>query len=430
MGKYLSIIKNCIYFATLKNDFSGGDNWGFLSFGIVKKIKKRVFRSPLKYMIMTHYKIMALIFLCVLLHGCKKNTSSELIVFDITANYPTKTLDIEDVADIEYLVLDISNDNYLFRYFHAMTDNLFICIARDQFIFFSRITGKPVGKLNRYGAGPGEYGMNTRLPVYCEIEDELFIYDFFEIKVYGMDGTFKRKLPPINNTFFPWAMYNFDDENLLINGFSLKRGGMRDSSFFLMSKQNGDVDFIHIPFEELISIIVSKDDVGTFVNVYPAVHNGKDFLLTDQSSDTVYRLTPERKLIPVLVRQPSIQTMKSKIFLDSWLETEKYLFFSAQSIDIDWNTYQFPPTKGYLMSKNTGQFFRTNVQMRDYKGKELILGPSVIHNCPNSHTGIIVWNVLELHAANKENKLSGKLKQATERLTEDDEYIFMILNFK
>ena len=47
MGKYLSIIKICIYFGALKNDFSGGGNWGFLSFGIVK-IKKRVFRSPLK----------------------------------------------------------------------------------------------------------------------------------------------------------------------------------------------------------------------------------------------------------------------------------------------------------------------------------------------------------------------------------------------
>ena len=108
----------------------------------------------------------------------------------------------------------------------------------------------------------------------------------------------------------------------------------------------------------------------------------------------------------------------------------RYLFFSTQKIEFDWNTLKWPPAKGYLMEKKTGQFFQTNVHMRDYKGKELILGPSVIHNAPNNQTGIIVWNALELLSANKENKLSGKLKEMTERLSEDDEFIFMILKFK
>ena len=68
--------------------------------------------------------------------------------------------------------------------------------------------------------------------------------------------------------------------------------------------------------------------------------------------------------------------------------------------------------------------------MFEYKGKELILGPSIINNTSDQRTGIIVLTALELQAANAENKLSGKLKEVTDRLTEDDEYVFMILKFK
>ena len=373
------------------------------------------------------------------LTGCKNNTSNDLIVFDVNMNVPIKTLDIEDIADIEYLVLDISDDDYLFSYFYAMTDSFLICARQNEFLFYSRSTGKPVSKVSRYGQGPGEYN-STRLPVYSEINNEFFILTSFDgIYVYTMDGTFKRKfaIGELPFSFFVIAMYDFDEDHLLINGYPLgekNRHMMPDTSFMLVSKQDGFVDVITIPVEERINTVFWSGEegsgLGTVAETYYAIRNGNDFLLTDYSSDTVYRFTPDRQLIPVLVRQPSIQRMATKIFLHSWLETKKYLFFSTQLMEVDWNVSKWPPHKGYLMEKNSGQFFQTNVQMRDYRGKELIISPSVIHNAPNPQTGIIVWNVSELKEAYKENKLSGKLKAVMESLTEDDEQVFMILNFK
>ena len=99
-------------------------------------------------------------------------------------------------------------------------------------------------------------------------------------------------------------------------------------------------------------------------------------------------------------------------------------------VDYDWNTLKWPPVKGYLMGKNFRKFFQANMQMRDFKGYEMILGPSVIYKTSRQQTGIIVWNAWKLQDANRENKLSGKLKEVTDRLTDDDEYVFMILNFK
>jgi len=110
--------------------------------------------------------------LCLSLLGCKKNISNDLIVFDVTAN-PVKTLDIEDVADIAYLTLEVKDD-YLFRFFSAMTDNYIICVGRYEIVFFDRSTGKVVSKVSRRGNGPGEYNAFAR-HVYDEKQDELFI---------------------------------------------------------------------------------------------------------------------------------------------------------------------------------------------------------------------------------------------------------------
>ena len=183
---------------------------------------------------------------------------------------------------------------------------------------------------------------------------------------------------------------------------------------------------IYIPYEEHVGVVMTgAQETSCF-----AVRNGKDYLLTEYSSDTVYRFTPERELIPVLVRKPSIQIMDTKILLHSWLETMSYLFLSTEKLGFDWNKLERLPIKGYLMDKQSGEFFQTNVQMRDYKGKELIISLYVMARTSINQTGVIVLSALELHTANKENKLSGKLKEATDRLTDDDEYVFMILNFK
>ena len=377
------------------------------------------------------FQFVFLLLLYLSLTSCNKNISSDLIVFDINGNFPVKTLDIEDIADIEYLILDISDDDFLFRSFSSMTDSFIICRGDNEYLFFSRSTGKPVSKVNRLGQGPGEY-TSVGPSVYSEINDELFINSFFEIYVYTRDGTFKRKFPIGSvNTFFIGGLYDFDKEHLLIKVTSFIKGGMRDTSFMLVSKQNGFMDVITIPIEEWISTVwVEGGGGGTLSDIYFAVRNGNDFLLTDYSSDTVYRFTPDRQLIPVLVRKPSIQKMETKIFLHGCLETGKYLFFSTQT-RVDLNTsLKMAPHKGYLMDKNSREFFQTYIKMRDYNGKELILNSSAINHCSNPQTGIIVLDAYELQAANNEGKLSGKLKEATDRLSKDDEKIFMILHFK
>jgi hypothetical protein len=316
-----------------------------------------------------------------------------------------------------------------------MTDSFIVCLGEDNsVVFFERKTGQPVSKVSRYGNGPEEY-IRTIGPVYSEAKDELFFIDYpAGIKVYGKDGTFKRKLPWCGDWYPNWGsslLFDYDDEHLLLSMFSFK-GNMKDTSFVLVSKQDGLMEGICIPYEKKVDVFFSQGvAMATPENVCWAARSGTDFLLTEYSSDTVFCFTSERKLIPVLVRTPSIQQMETKTLLHSWVETSRYLFFCTEKMAFDWKKLKDGfPMKGYLMKKRSGGFFRTNIRMRDYKGKELILGPSVLGMTSNEQTGIIALTASELYTANEDNKLSGKLKEVTDRLTEDDENVYMILKFK
>lgn len=171
--------------------------------------------------------------------------------------------------------------------------------------------------------------------------------------------------------------------------------------------------------------------IGAMPKLFFAVRNNKDFLLTEYSSDTVYRYTQAQNLIPVLVRKPSIQTVTSKVILHSWLETNDYTFFTTNRLEIDWDNPAEFQEKGFLIERNTGNIYQSYIEMNDYKGKNIILGPSVLSRfSKETQTGFVVLPSDELLEAEKEGKLSGILKEKVNRLTENDESVVMIMRFK
>ncbi|MDR1345059.1 MAG: 6-bladed beta-propeller [Tannerellaceae bacterium] len=360
-----------------------------------------------------------------------------MIEFDVEGKYPEKILNINEVADVEYLTLRTDND-YLFDYIKSVGDKFVVCVnsVESNVLFFSRETGEPVSKVSRYGNGPGEYNL-IALVTYSEEKDELFIFGYNTMKVYGRDGTFKRELTSFREKSYPSdmeALYDFDAENLLFS--DAFHGSINDypTQLILISKEDGHTtEDIMIPRKEKVNLWLSPDNgapMGVPPGQYFAVRNGEEFLLTDYSADTVYRYTPEHKLIPVLVRKPSIYDKDQKTVLHSWLETGKYLFFSTEKVEFDWNTMTGFPKTGYMMERNSGKFYQTNIRMDDYEGKEIILDPSVLSKTSDSHTGAIILPASELFEADDNKKLSGKLKQAVGKVYEEDEFVIMLLKFR
>jgi len=162
----------------------------------------------------------------------------------------------------------------------------------------------------------------------------------------------------------------------------------------------------------------------------PAYHFVKyndGYLLTEFSIDTVYFLSPDKKLSPFLVRQPAIQSMDPAITLNSLVEAGNYEFLLSVTIRDDSGAL---PKKYLIRDKKTGTVYQQKITFDDYREKEITLSPETIAITQAGKLGLIVLSLTELQDANRENKLSGRLKELVDNSEEDGNDIFMLLHFK
>ena len=368
--------------------------------------------------------------LCLLFSGCLSERSNEsvLIEFNVSASYPEKEIKLEDISEIEYLQLELDEDFLYNSPQVIISSSKIITFNRHNgdVLVFSR-EGKPLSKFNHQGNGPGEYiVIPTNGVVYDETTDELFVV-YRNIMVYSLSGEFKRSmpLPSLGNI----EIVNYDAQTFLLYE---ELNQYPTPPFSLISKENGSlVETIDIPTGKNVFIhVVLRHENNISVIRAPAyriVKHNAGYLLTDFSTDTLYYLSPEKKLSPILARKPAIQSMDPVVTLNGFVEAGNYEFVSVVPAKLENN--RFPVT--YLMrDKKTGSIYRQKITFNGYKGKEVTLSPETIANTQNSKLGLIVLGLTELQDANRENRLSGRLKELVENSDEDGNDIYMLLHFK
>ena len=384
--------------------------------------------------------------LCLLFSGCSSEKKNEhgFIDLNVSASYPEKEIQLEDIADIEYLQLGVYEDFLFSREPRIITSEkiIFYEFRSGDIMAYSR-DGNPLLKFNRKGNGPSEYTEINQL-IYDETTDEFFVQSFSSgnIMVFDTRGEFKRVIPlPIvsptqaidggtRNTTV--ELGNFDPKTLLLFDSS------NDNPFTLISKEDGSViESIEIPKDQdlatyIMALQMNSSNVVTGVSllIAPANHFVKyndGYLLTEFSIDTVYFLSPDKKLSPFLVRQPAIQSMDPAIILNTLVEAGNYEFLLAVTIMDDSGAL---PKKYLMRDKKTGSIYRQKITFNDYRGKEVTISPVTIANTQDSKLGLITLSLVELQDANRENKLSGRLKELVDNSDEDGNDIYMLLHFK
>ena len=366
---------------------------------------------------------------CLLLAGCtsEKGNENNLIQFDVCASYPEKEIQLEDVSVIEYLQLEF-NEDFLFSQLPQIITTDKIIIGQPNVgdvLIFSR-EGKPLSKFNHKGNGPNEY-TNLRGLIYDETPNEFFVISNNKIMVYSASGEFKRAIPLLGR--FINQIVNFDAETLLL----YDDYASYPAPFSFISKNNGDVvATVDLPEDKKVTIVFSQTEGA---NVYTLAHssyhivNYKDgYLLTDFSIDTVFFLSKEKVFSPILIRKPAIQSMDPIIYLNSYLEAGNYEFVSA--VTVKKNEENKLPVKYLMRDRKTGSVNRQKITFNDFKGKQINLSPQTIANTQDSKLGLIVLSLIELQEANRENKLSGKLKELVDNSDEYGNDIYMLLHFK
>jgi hypothetical protein len=383
--------------------------------------------------------------------GCfsKQQVTSNLTEIDVSRDYPEKVIKLSDIADITYIQLN-TDDDYLFGNRPvSITKNTIVIFERiyGSFLFFSK-DGAPKSKFNRKGNGPGEY-IEITCAIYDEEKDEIFSVFRNKIAVYSSSGEYKRTLT-LPNEIWISEIALFDENSLLIYD-SHKQYSMafnkiketdsdknvqqndQESPFIRISKKEGDlIERVPVPQDDKIELITTFNaDNGAILSV-PGKANRivkcrDGFLLRNPETDTIFFYNKDLTLTPAMIQTPSVKSLTPMVYINNYIDTEQYQFIEIITMRLENRRL---PSTFLVRDKETGIICKPKIIVDDFKGKEISIAPSITVCTGESQTGFFELDLTELKTAYNENSLSGKLKEIVVSANDDDNNIYLLLNFR
>jgi hypothetical protein len=267
-----------------------------------------------------------------------QSRTGDLPVIDISKEYPKKEIRLQDIADIEYIPLETTDDVLLSdkAVLSYVSDNYILVhepVQGDVFVF--NRNGKIHSCFNHKGQSGQEYTWIGAGTILDEKEEEIFVCSH-TIHVYSLSGEYRRKLK-INIHHSETKVFNFDDETLLLyDDVYVEQPGMKDNPpktnpYSLISKKDGStvsVLDIHLPKRYSTRFAQIENNAWRPITIYypHSMYYGQDFAIADISSDTLYLLTQNRELTPLLIRKPSVHASSDqRTVWTTLLTTDKFI---------------------------------------------------------------------------------------------------------
>ena len=129
-------------------------------------------------------------------------------VLDMNLRYPKKIVDLQDIADVEYIVLETHEDGLAgSNHYTTLTDSLIITykFSSKDILLFHR-DGRFSHSFNRKGGSGKEYSIISENLCVNPEQKEIYIYESARgrIQVYSFDGQHKRTLK-VRGDGFEWG---------------------------------------------------------------------------------------------------------------------------------------------------------------------------------------------------------------------------------
>jgi len=372
-----------------------------------------------------------LVIILFVITGCGEHKQSDaFITVDIRENYPKKELTLQDFMDVEYVTLE-TNDEFLCSGAVKAIGREFIFVTNGStgdILIFDR-SGNALRKINRKGRGAGEYLQAVGI-ILDEDNGEFFVNDGLRtMSVYDLHGNYKRNFP--QKIGFIGLGYNFDNESLICSDGTFYSSSVTTKTplFSIISKQDGSVvKEIDIPFEQkkhaLIDIYDNDGNVRgvSEMGSFPLISYRGSWILTEPSSDTVFRYFPDHSMTPFMVRTPSVQSMNPEVFLFPSILTERYYFMRTQKRELSGKVVPL------VYDNQEKAIYEYSVFNDDYSpGKPVYMAHQTISN------EIAFWQSLGadmLVEAYKKGELKGKLKEIAAELEEDSNPVIMLVKYQ
>ena len=366
--------------------------------------------------------------------------SNSLPVIDLSKNYSLEKLNLQDMASVEYVPLETTDDILL-------SGNAALSAVGDKYILvhefqlgdiylFDRHTGKLKSHFNHKGGSGMEYTWIKNGTILDEKAEEIYVCSQF-IQVYSLEGKYKRTLK-IDCFSHDMSILNYDDQSLLIyDDIVIEPGREKETTHtpyrFISKKDGSPMGTLDIYFPQRVPIAIAQQEGNMwrpYKFSYPSnARFGDDLMLMNVSSDTLYKLSPQKRLTPIFTRTPSVYASKLRNIWMPLLTTDKFMLFGTFVIDFNSTGGKIPK---FMYDFKTGQVKR--VSIIDHELNYGIRGPREWDS--GSGTAIAKNMSAEFVSAPamleayQKKRLKGNGNEVAKNLLEDDNQVVRILTFK
>ena len=362
-------------------------------------------------------------------------------VLDLNVRYPKKIVDLQDIADVEYIVLETHDDGLASGSFNTtITDSLIITYNMSNDILFFHRDGRFSHSFNRKGGSGKEYStISQKLCVNPE-QKEIYIYESARgrIQVYSFDGQYKRTLKVRGDGYEYGTLFYIDSEFLLLQDLkNVDENSPHPANpkpYYRLSVADGSKQRLPFKVEKRISnaetwYIKETDKFASIgVSISPVANIGGELIISDFALDTVYAYRDER-LVPIARK---VNWMKKSgvpwlVTLDAI--TDKYYLWHAVEKDAKKMVW---PDKTFLQDRYTGECTQIKLADKNITDKKYRFRhwASANHFCPPKGSIMQYYPAYRLIELYKAGKLQGELKEIASKLSEDDNHVLMLAKFK
>ena len=384
-------------------------------------------------------------------NGNQKQQVGDLPVIDITRNHPRKELRLQDIAVVEYIALETTDDVLLGEsatLAHVSDQHIVVVDRLRGDIFVFNRSGSVLSHFNHRGQGPREYVLMSDV-AFDENAGEIFVLDHHNtrIMVYSIRGEYQRTLRYPADLFVSISeMHNFDNGTLLVyDGVRLSNSGLiyNERPYLLLSKEDGSIVYtfdVSFPTRYINRTAERVTGAGREVLYVPVSislsnnrHFGQDFLIADISSDTIYLLTQDRILTPLLARTPSVHASEPRRVLTSLLKTDRFILLQRTILDFAAasGTGRVEPPRILMYEFETGKIFEvssfvdTDLGRTGWSELGRLFSPAIGSNMAAALIPIFAFEI-----AQERNRLCSELDPFVATLDEEDNPVVRIVTFK
>ena len=385
--------------------------------------------------------------------GCGKNSKnnhadgsmSDIPVIDLRADYPEKRIDIREIADIEYIPLEMTDSSLLSRGLLTMADDYILTFNRDRNVIVFNRDGSYSHSFNHRGEAPFEY-QNISALLFDPDSHDIFVTSTSSkiVQQYDFYGNHIRTVTLPEEFRFGQEFFIYRNDTLLgvdtkytANEELQKQYGVNHQPFYYIDIKTDSITKLLIemvdPTSEGISWFVDNSVYGISLWVAPLSTIGDKIIVSDAMEDNI-SIFADGTLVPIVAKRNKLSENEKPYLTTIDGMNDRYILLHTMEKNIDIKANTAPDPVQYLYDRKTDEWVKVKMANSDI---ELEGDPDYsygrlsgsIHALPEGYMAQVILAETLCDLRDK-GRLSGRLKELSEKMDYEDNPIVLLARLK